>query len=141
MRYRYNRDCPCSRCRAHGYMGPAVLITIGVLFLLDQMGHMHWMDFGFTWPALLIVIGLIKLLEHSASTYGHIPREYTRGQIPGQPMPPYPGQPMPPGYGQPGAPGYPPQGPVVTPPSNAPAGFIQPGPPPNNSGDKGGPNG
>ena len=57
-------------------MGPAVLITIGVLFLLDQMGHMHWMDFGFTWPALLIVIGLIKLLEHSASINGHVPREY-----------------------------------------------------------------
>jgi len=134
MRYRYNRDCSCSRCRAHGYMGPAVLITIGVLFLLDQMGHMHWMDFGYTWPALLIVIGLIKLLEHSASTYGHIPREYTRMQQ-------VPGQPMPPGYPQPGAPGYPPQGPVVTPPPNAPAGFIQQGQPPNNSGDKGGPNG
>jgi len=131
MRYRYNRDCPCSRCRAHGYMGPAVLITIGVLFLLDQMGHMHWMDFGYTWPALLIVIGLIKLLEHGASTYGHIPREYTRMQQ---------GQPMPPGYPPPGTPGYPPQGPVVTPPPNAPAGFIQPGPP-SGSGDKGGSNG
>ncbi len=77
MRYRYNPYCPCPRCRAHGFMGPAVLITIGVLFLLDQMGHAHWMDFGFTWPALLIVIGLIKLLEHSASTNGHIPREYS----------------------------------------------------------------
>ena len=76
MKYRYNPYCPCGRCRAHGYMGPAVLITIGVLFLLDQMGHLHWMDFGFTWPALLIVIGLIKLLEHSASIAGHIPREY-----------------------------------------------------------------
>jgi hypothetical protein len=123
-------------------MGPVVLITIGVLFLLDQMGHMHWMDFGYTWPALLIVIGLVLLLQHSASTYGHIPREYTRGQIP------YPGQPMPPGYPQPGAPGYPPQpgaagypaqpGPVVPPQPNAPAGFIQPGQPPAEPGDKGG---
>jgi hypothetical protein len=137
MRYRYNRDCPCARCRAHGYMGPAVLITIGVLFLLDQMGHMHWMDFSYTWPALLIVIGLIKLLEHNASTYGHIPREYTQ-------MPPHPGQPIPPGaYGYPGYPPQPqglgqPQAPVVTPPPAAPAGFIQPVPPPD---DKGVPNG
>ena len=91
MRYRYNHYCSCARCRAHGFMGPAVLITIGVLFLLDQMGHVHWMDFGFTWPALLIVIGLIKLLEHSASTYGHIPREYNAT------LPPNPGQPIPPG--------------------------------------------
>jgi len=135
MRYRYNRDCPCSRCRAHGYMGPAVLITIGVLFLLDQMGHMHWMDFSYTWPALLIVIGLIMLLKQSASTYGHIPREYTR-MPPGQPM--APGMP---GYPPPGTPGYPPPGPVVTPPPNAPAGFIQPGQPPAGPGDKGVSNG
>ena len=88
MKYRYNPYCPCARCRAHGFMGPAVLITIGVLFLLDQMGRTHWMDFGFTWPALLIVIGVIKLLEHSASINGHIPREY------GANLPPQPGQPM-----------------------------------------------
>jgi len=55
MRFRYNPYCSCSRCRAHGFMGPVVLITIGVLFLLDQLGHSHWMDFGSTWPALLIV--------------------------------------------------------------------------------------
>jgi hypothetical protein len=118
MRYRYNRYCSCARCRAHGFMGPAVLITIGVLFLFDQMGRAHWMDFGFTWPALLIVIGLIKLLEHSASTNGHIPREYNAT------LPPNPGQPIPPGT--PGYPGYPvqPQGPVVTPPPSPQAGFI-----------------
>ena len=131
MRYRYNRDCPCSRCRAHGYMGPGVLITIGVLFLLDQMGHMHWMDFGYTWPALLIVIGLIKLLEHGASTDGHVPREYTRMQS---------GQPIPPGYPPPQVP-VSPQVPIVTPPPGSPAGFIQPGQPPAGSGDKGGSNG
>jgi hypothetical protein len=105
-------------------MGPAVLITIGVLFLLDQMGHSHWMSFGFSWPALLIVIGLIKLLEHSASTYGHIPREY------GAQLPPNPGQPMPPGTpGYPTQPVYPaqPQGTVVTPPPVPSAGSITSG--------------
>jgi hypothetical protein len=121
MRYRYNPYCSCGRCRAHGFMGPAVLITIGVLFLIDQMGHMHWMDFGFTWPALLIVIGLIKLLEHTASINGHIPREY------GANLPPNAGQPY--AQGMPGTPGYPgqPQGPVVTPSPSAPAGYITPG--------------
>jgi hypothetical protein len=118
MKYRYNQYCPCARCRAHGYMGPAVLITIGVLFLFDQMGHMHWMDFGFTWPALLIVIGLIKLLEHSSSINGHIPREYNTQ------MPPNMAQPM--TYG---APVYTPQRPApYTPqPPATPVGFITPG--------------
>lgn len=76
MKYRYNPACGCPRCRAHGFMGPAILITIGVLFLLDQMTHIYWMEFGRTWPALLIVIGLIMFLQHNAPATGHVPREY-----------------------------------------------------------------
>jgi hypothetical protein len=51
-------------------MGPAVLITIGVLFLIQQT---TW-RFGFwqTWPIILLVIGAIKLGEALASTEGHI---------------------------------------------------------------------
>ena len=106
MKYRYNPYCSCSRCRMHGFMGPAVLITLGVLFLLDQIGHTHWLKFwDSTWPALLIVIGLVLFLEHNASAAGHVLREYGA---------------MPPAI--PGAPGYtaPPQPPVVTPPPVAP---------------------
>jgi len=102
-------------------MGPAVLITIGVLFLLDQMGHANWMSFSFTWPALLIVIGLLLLLERGASTYGHVPREYSAT------LPPNPVQPMAPGT--PVYPGYPPQPPVAPPPPVASAGFVTPGSP------------
>src|ERR1700755_2371997 len=76
MRYRYNSACSCARCQAHGYMGPAMLITLGVLFLLDQMGRGNWMEFHFTWPAILIVIGVIKLLEHGASMNGHVAPGY-----------------------------------------------------------------
>lgn len=126
MRCRYNSNCSCARCRAHGYIGPAVLITLGVLFLLDQMGHYHWMDFSYTWPALLIVIGLVKLLEHGASPEGHVPREYAA-------MPPYPGQPVPPTVS-----GYPMQPPVVTPPPVQPAGFISPVPPSRGPDETGG---
>ena len=91
MKYRYNPSCSCPRCRAHGFMGPAVLITLGVLFLLDQMVHIYWMEFGRTWPALLIVIGLIMFLQHNAPATGHVPREYM-----GVPPPPqgYPVQPQ-----------------------------------------------
>jgi hypothetical protein len=71
-------------------MGPAVMITVGILFLLDQMTHVYWMNFGRTWPALLIVIGLIMFLQHNASSIGHVPREYMPmppGQAPYTPAP------------------------------------------------------
>jgi len=107
MRYRYNPSCSCGRCRAHGFMGPAVLITLGVLFLLDQVVHVHWLHFDNTWPALLIVIGLVMFLQHNASVAGHIPREYRVMPPPGAPV--YTGQPQPP---------------VVTSPPAQPAGSI-----------------
>src|ERR1700751_479038 len=116
MRYRYNNNCSCPRCQAHGYMGPAILITLGVLFLLDQLGRANWMEFHFTWPAILIVIGVVKLLGHGASMEGHIPRYYP--YVSGQPQPP----------GTSGYAGYAPP-PVVTPPPGQPAGFITPAQP------------
>src|SRR5271166_559660 len=112
MRYRYNPSCSCPRCRAHGFMGPAVLITLGVLFLLDQVVHVYWMEFGRTWPALLIVIGLIMFLQHNAPATGHVPREY-KGIPPAPQAYPSPQQ-------QPWRP------PVVTPPP-APAAAPLPG--------------
>ena len=51
-------------------MAPAVLITLGVLFLI---GRADWgYSFGKLWPALLVVIGAIKLGEALASTEGHV---------------------------------------------------------------------
>jgi Domain of unknown function (DUF5668) len=116
MKYRYNPRCSCGRCRAHGLMGPAVLITLGVLFLLDQVTHISWLDFGSTWPAFLIVIGLVMFLEHNASVAGHIPRQY--GAAPPAWQPPDPRY---------GTPPYPPQPPAVTPPPAPPAGPAAPG--------------
>jgi hypothetical protein len=66
-------------------MAPAVLITLGVLFLLDNM---HVREFHDTWPLLLIVIGIVKVLQYTAPTEGHI--EYQQPPVYGQP--PY-GQP------------------------------------------------
>jgi membrane-bound ClpP family serine protease len=42
-------------------MGPAMLITIGVLFLIGEL-HPGY-GFGRTWPVILLVIGAIKLAE------------------------------------------------------------------------------
>ncbi len=48
--------CTCRRCTIRSLMGPAVVITIGLLFLLDQL---RGGDFSFrnTYPIILIVIG------------------------------------------------------------------------------------
>ena len=123
MKYRYNPSCSCGRCRAHGFMGPAVLITLGVLFLLDQVVRVHWLHFDNTWPALLIVIGLVMFLQHNAPLAGHVPREYSGGPPAWRPQ-----------DAQAGTPPYPPQTPVAPPPA-APAGSVAPGTNWNNPND------
>ncbi len=69
--YQPNPACSCTRCRARGITGPAVLVTLGVLLLLDNL-KVPGAGFGHTWPLLLIAIGLIKVLQVNASTYGHV---------------------------------------------------------------------
>jgi DUF4097 and DUF4098 domain-containing protein YvlB len=55
--YRYRRSIA----------GPVVLIVIGLVFLLRNMGVRvpiwHW--FGHWWPLLLILWGVVRLIEHS----------------------------------------------------------------------------
>ncbi|HKS75371.1 MAG TPA: DUF5668 domain-containing protein, partial [Terriglobales bacterium] len=86
----YRPTCMCDRCKTRRLMGPAILITLGVLFLLDEVSTI---DFGKTWPAILLVIGVVKLVQSNASYNGHV------GPLP------------------PGAPGYPPN---MPPPAGVP---------------------
>ena len=60
--------CQCERCRTRRLMAPAILTTLGVLFLLDTTSHV---GFGRTWPAILLVIGVVKLMQSNASSEGH----------------------------------------------------------------------
>ncbi len=48
------------RRRASGITGAVILITIGVLFLLKNLGYVHfsWLDLLRFWPVILILIGL-----------------------------------------------------------------------------------
>jgi hypothetical protein len=79
-----NRTCHCPRCRARGLMGPGILITLGVLFLLDQTG----IRFHETFPVLLIVIGVMLYLGRSATTEGHM--DVRIAQVAPAPPPPVP---------------------------------------------------
>ncbi|HEY4962416.1 MAG TPA: DUF5668 domain-containing protein [Terriglobales bacterium] len=65
----YRPYCVCERCRTNKLMGPAMLVTIGVLFLLDNVGRL---EFHRTWPAILLVVGVVKLVQSNASSAGHI---------------------------------------------------------------------
>src|ERR1700739_2659763 len=63
--------CTCSRCTIRGLMRPAVITTLGVLFLLSELAHGAF-SFGRTFPVLLIVIGAILLASAVAPMEGHI---------------------------------------------------------------------
>jgi Domain of unknown function (DUF5668)/B-box zinc finger len=74
---RARQSCGCGRCMARCMMGPALVLTTGILFFLDSMdiAELHR-----TWPAWILVVGIVKLLQSSASSAGHV------GQLP--PAPP-----------------------------------------------------
>jgi drug/metabolite transporter (DMT)-like permease len=79
--YMRNRRCTCLRCKTRNMMGGAILVTVGVLFLLSENGIVSFDD---TWPVLLIVIGLLSFAAHSASTEGHIQPSWIGGHVPNQ---------------------------------------------------------
>jgi len=63
--------CSCRRCTIRSLMGPAIVITVGVLFLLSQM-HPGYLNFRQTWPVILLVIGAVSLASSVAPMDGHI---------------------------------------------------------------------
>jgi len=71
-------------------MGPAMVLTVGVLALLNNFTQFH---FHQTWPIFLIVLGLVKVLGSSADTNGHVPpaMPYIPGTVP-PPQAPQPPQ-------------------------------------------------
>jgi hypothetical protein len=70
------------RYRSGRLMGPAMVLTLGVLFLLQNL---NVMPFHRTWPIILLVVGGVKLLGGATRSDG----------------PTYPAGPMPPGGNEP----------------------------------------
>jgi hypothetical protein len=69
-------------------MGPVIVTTIGILFLLSEVGSGYF-HIGHTYPVLFIVIGVILLASALAPMHGHI-------EYPGAPQAPPPVNPAPP---------------------------------------------
>jgi hypothetical protein len=76
--------CRCPRCTIRGLMGPAVVITVGVLFLLQE-ARGGYFGFDNTYPVILVVIGGILLGSSLASMEGHISSTPAPPAAPGAP--------------------------------------------------------
>ena len=86
--------CRCPRCTIRGLLGPAVIIAVGVLFLLHQ-ARGGYFDFSNTYPFILIVIGAVLLASSLAPTTGHLdstPPATPSGSPPSSPPGPITGQ-------------------------------------------------
>ena len=57
-------------------MGAAVLITLGVLFLLQSY---NVIPFGRSLPVLFLVIGCVLLVARTGSTEGHVQPRWIQG--------------------------------------------------------------
>jgi hypothetical protein len=50
-------------------MGPAMVLTTGILFLMQSL---NIAEIDRTWPAWILVVGVVKLVQSSASSEGHV---------------------------------------------------------------------
>jgi hypothetical protein len=69
MFWRRRPLCNCQRCQSRCLMGPAMVVTVGVLMLLAETTRF---GFHYTWPVFLLVVGGVRLAQANASTEGHI---------------------------------------------------------------------
>lgn len=86
----FNARCKCPRCTIRSLRGPAVIITLGVLFLLSEM-HGDFFSFRHTWPFILVVLGIVSLASSLAPMDGHIERPLDAVPPPPPPPPTAPG--------------------------------------------------
>lgn len=66
---RARRTCVCGRCSTRWLMGPAMVLTTGILLLLQSL---NIAEIDRTWPAWILVVGIVKLIQSSASSAGHV---------------------------------------------------------------------
>lgn len=92
--------CRCPRCTIRSLIGPAVIITFGVILFFQQIHG--FMAFWKLTPVVLIVIGILLLASALAPMDGHIYASVPTSGAPGMPAtaPQAPQNAMPPTQGQ-----------------------------------------
>jgi DUF4097 and DUF4098 domain-containing protein YvlB len=65
--YRHQLRAQRRSLRRGSIVGPVIILTLGIVFLLAQMGRLSWGQsfqwYGRWWPAVLIAAGIILLIE------------------------------------------------------------------------------
>jgi Domain of unknown function (DUF5668) len=61
--------CHCPYCTIRGLMGPLMIITVGVLFLIGEYTRFSFLEL---WPILLIIAGVVLTAQSLASKEGHL---------------------------------------------------------------------
>ena len=61
--------CHCLHCKIRGLMGPLMIISVGVLFLIGEYTRFSFLEL---WPILLIVAGVVLTAQSLASKEGHL---------------------------------------------------------------------
>jgi hypothetical protein len=61
--------CGCPYCRIRGLVGPLMIISVGVLFLVAEYSRYSFFDL---WPILLIILGVLLVAQALAPKQGHI---------------------------------------------------------------------
>jgi len=70
---RMDRKLRRRRDRGDSYAGlvpGAVILAIGIIFLLDSLGYAHARQFLHFWPLILILLGAAKIAHHDARIWG-----------------------------------------------------------------------
>jgi len=64
---RYQAKMQMRSMRRHSIVGPLVLLALGIVFLLAQMGRVSWAQavtwYGYWWPLVLVGAGVVLLAE------------------------------------------------------------------------------
>ena len=47
------------------YFWPAVLIVVGVYFLLSNLGYLEWLKADIVWPLVIIAIGVWLIVRRA----------------------------------------------------------------------------
>jgi hypothetical protein len=61
--------CHCPHRKIRRLMGPLLIITVGVLFLIGEYTRFSFLEL---WPLLLIVAGVVLTAQSLASKEGHL---------------------------------------------------------------------
>jgi DUF4097 and DUF4098 domain-containing protein YvlB len=80
--YRHQLRAQRRSLRRGSIVGPVIILALGVVFLLAQMGRLSWGQsfewYGRWWPAVLIVAGVILLIEWAIDQNRTTPTGHTR---------------------------------------------------------------